>query len=193
MTAPISERWKRIEPLIREDLQKAGIDLVPRNLAEILAKIHTGETNDGKGVFLIGTPGTGKSRRMKWAADAFEIQFEDASELCDRLANARFDDEKAEVLNCNPPHWSEFPQHWNDMIIDDVGTEPDRQNVFGTVRNLMVDAIVKRHKLFPRAKTHFTSNLTKDEIRARYGERVWSRLNEMVTFVTLAGKDRRMN
>lgn len=192
MTDQSSERWKRIEPRIREELEKAGIDPVPRNLAAILAKVHTGESIDGKGLFLTGGTGTGKSRRMKWAAGAFDIPFMDANKLCNLLMEVESETEREEVLNCVPPRWNEVPRHYNDLIIDDLGTEPDGQTVYGTKKDVMVDAILRRYEVFPRWKTHFTSNLSKDEIRVRYGERVWSRLNEMCTFVTLAGVDRRM-
>ena len=186
------ERWRKIEPLIREDLIAQNIEIVPKNLPEILAKIHTGESTDGKGIFLIGPTGTGKTRRLEFAAENFEIQMIDASTLCDRMAEAKFDADRLEILNLIPPRWSERPRHCCDLIIDDLGTEQDEQVIYGTRRFLMVDAIIKRYKRFPGYKTHFTSNLTKDEIHERYGERVWSRLNEMVTFVTLAGEDRRM-
>ena len=143
-------------------------------------------------MFFIGSTGTGKTRRMQWAADAFEIRMETASRLVDMLMDAEDLTEREEVLNCVPPRWAEYPEHYNDLIIDDLGTEPDGQNLYGTKRTLMQDAICRRYELFPRWKTHFTSNLTKEEILARYGERVWSRLNEMCVFITLAGQDRRM-
>lgn len=190
------EKWKRIEPLIREDLQRDGIELIPRNLSAILAKLHTGEGVDGKGLFLCGNTGTGKTRRLKWAANAFGIEMIGAQEICNRLARAGDEIEENEVLKLNPAPWSEVPEHYNDLIIDDIGTEPAEFNVYGTKRNLMADIIYRRYKAFSdrgrRWKTHFTSNLTPEEIRVRYGERVWSRLNEMVVFITLAGKDRRM-
>ena len=179
--------------MIEADLQEAGIDLVPRNLATILAKLNTEEGEGGKGVFLCGSTGTGKTARMRWAAEAFGITMIPALELCDLLMQAETEEERREALLLIPPRWNEVPEHFNDLIIDDLGTEPEAQNVYGTKRSIMEDAICKRYDSFPKWKTHFTSNLTKEEIRARYGERIWSRLNEMVVFVTLAGKDRRMS
>ena len=192
MTDRTSDRWKRIEPQIREDLTVEGIDMIPRKLPEIFAKIHTGESIGGKGLFLLGGTGTGKSKRMKWAACAFDIQFVDSTILCNLLMEAESEAERSDVLCCTPPRWSEVPPHYNDLIIDDLGTEPDGQKVYGTNRDVMVDAILRRYEIFPRWKTHFTSNLSKDDIRNRYGERVWSRLNEMCVFVTITGKDRRI-
>lgn len=189
---PKEERWRRIEPLVRQDLEAQDIDLNPRNLPEILAKVYTNEVADGKGIFLLGPTGTGKSRRMEFAAEAFEIAMVDATTLCDRLATVKDDYERLEVLNLIPPRWSERPAHCCDLIIDDLGTEPQEYVVYGTHRNLIINAITKRYDRFPEYKTHFTSNLPKENIRLLYGERIWSRLNEMCVFVSLTGKDRRM-
>ena len=195
-TAQTSERWRKFVPMIDEDMRKAKIDAVPRNLAAIVAKVHTGESIKGKGLFLIGGAGTGKTVRMKFIATLLEIRMITAVDLMEELMQAETLTDKEDALNCTPPHWSEVPPHWNDLIIDDLGTEPDGQKVYGTKRYLMEDAICRRYECFTdcgrRWKTHFTSNLKPEEIRARYGERVWSRLNEMVVFVTLAGKDRRI-
>lgn len=182
--------------MVEEDLIRDGIELIPSYLPEILAKIHTGECRGGKGVFLLGNTGTGKSLRLQWAAKAFDIPIWTASDLVMEMQNIKHPNDMRELLLCNWPHYSEVPRHYNDMIIDDLGLEPDGQNIYGTQRYLMEDAIIKRYEVFAdpgkRWVTHFTCNLTKEAIRARYGERVWSRLNEMVTFVSLVGKDRRM-
>lgn len=193
---PTSERWRIIEPRIREDLELSGIELIPRNLPEIFAKIHTGESLGGRGIFLVGGTGTGKTARLRWAAESFGIRMETATAIVSSMMEAEHYQDQKEMLSCIPPRWSVVPLHFNDLIIDDLGTEPNRQKVYGTDRDLMVDAIMMRYDAFSdperQYKTHFTSNLSKDEIRKRYGERIWSRLNEMVTFVTLNGKDRRI-
>lgn len=192
-TAQTSERWQKIEPLIREDLIRDGIDLVPPNLAEIFGKVHTGESMSGKGVCFCGTTGTGKTLRMRWISNAFDIPMVGAVELCDCLMRAETLVEKNDLLRCSAPRWSVYPRHWNDLIIDDLGTEPDEQKTYGTKRYLMVDALERRYEVFPRWKTHITTNLRLPDLKDRYGDRVFSRLNEMCCFITLAGKDRRMN
>lgn len=191
-TVQTSERWKKIEPLVKEDLQKDGIDLVPRNLAEIFAKVHTGESINGKGVCFYGGTGTGKTRRLRWMANAFDIPFVNAVVLCEYLMQAETQEEKNEILRCYLPRWSEIPKHYNDLIIDDLGTEPEEQKTYGTKRYLMSDALERRYELFPKWKTHITTNLSLNELKNRYGERVFSRLNEMCCFIALTGKDRRM-
>ena len=144
-TAQTYERWKRIEPRIRTDLLEQGIELEPRNLPEIMAKIHTGEIRGGKGIFLLGSTGYGKTVRMKWAAAAFDIHMVTATALCDSLMISETPAEKDDILLCVPPRWDEVPRHYNDMIVDDLGTEPDGQNIYGTRRNLIAEASGARY------------------------------------------------
>ena len=183
-------KWKRIEPLIASDLKEDGIELIPNSLPEIFAKMHTGESNNGKGIIMIGNPGTGKTRRMKWASRAFDIPMLSAMEIAEAYADQNTD--KNDLLRLFCPRWSEIPNHYNDLIIDDLGCEPVETVIYGTRFNVLADVIQKRYDRFPRFKTHFTTNLTKKEILSRYGERVFSRLNEMCCFIALTGKDRRM-
>lgn len=71
------------------------------------------------------------------------------------------------------------------VIVDDVGTEPDEFLIFGT-----------RHRLFPEAVDYcekngilliFSTNLTPDEIKERYGMRVLDRLHALVKPVCFMG------
>ena len=195
MTGRTSDRWRKYEPIIRNELEMAEIEMIPRNLSEILAKINTGESDGGRGVFFIGPTGTGKSLRLEFASEMFGIEMVSAMDLVRQLQNAENEIEEKEIVRCQPCRY-QTPPHYHDLIIDDLGIEPLDVLVYGTRRELIIEAIYNRYKVFTDAgrqwKTHFTSNLTKEEIRARYGERIWSRLNEMVTFVSLVGKDRRI-
>ena len=89
--------------------------------------------------------------------------------------------------------YSSVPPHYYDLIIDDIGAEPTEQIVYGTRFNAIADIIERRYLIFPEWKTHVSTNLTEGQLEERYGERVFSRMNEMCHFVTLTGKDRRMN
>ena len=75
------------------------------------------------------------------------------------------------------------------VVFDDVGTEPEEFVVFGN-----------RHRLFAEAVDYcekngvlliFTTNLTLQEITARYGERVADRLRQLVQPVVFTGKSMR--
>lgn len=64
------------------------------------------------------------------------------------------------------------------LAIDDLGREPIEVSDYGNVWYPLVDLITTRYdrQLF----TLITTNLTPQEIRARYGDRIADRLNEMM-------------
>lgn len=76
------------------------------------------------------------------------------------------------------------------LVLDDLGTEPMLKNV--TVEYLMI-LIGEREK--NSKHTIFTTNLNQNQILAKYGERVFSRLtNKAISlFKILDGKDKRVN
>jgi DNA replication protein DnaC len=67
---------------------------------------------------------------------------------------------------------------------DDLGTEQSLRH-FGQECNIMAEIILSRYDLFIRKKmiTHFTTNLSADEIEKLYGPRVRSRLREMCNLI----------
>lgn len=78
------------------------------------------------------------------------------------------------------------------ICFDDLGAERIPINYMGSQMNVMQEIIIDRYqnKCYPYL-THFTTNLSGDQIEELYGERVRSRLREMVNFFELKGKDRR--
>ena len=88
------------------------------------------------------------------------------------------------------------PKKISHMLFDDLGAENDI-NYYGNKVNVMSDIIIDRYRHFVISdlKSHFTTNLQKEEIQEEYGERVMSRLKQMTNFVMLGGnkssKDRR--
>ena len=79
------------------------------------------------------------------------------------------------------------------ILIDDVGTEPEVINHFGTKVNWFKDFIEKYylHADGNFSKLLITTNLTGDDFEARYGLRVRSRMREMFNVINLAGNDLR--
>jgi hypothetical protein len=77
-----------------------------------------------------------------------------------------------------------FGQKQLGICFDDFGTEVDKK-FYGNESNVMAEIILCRHMDHERlmSKTHFTTNLSADAIQERYGERVKSRLREMVNLV----------
>ncbi len=73
---------------------------------------------------------------------------------------------------------------------DDLGVEEEK-NHFGSKIDAMADIIFGRYDLFLKYNllSHFTTNLTIDEIISRYGHRVTSRLMQMCNIVILGSGD----
>jgi DNA replication protein DnaC len=158
-------------------------------LPELLAKVATNCMRDGKGVFLLGVTGCGKTRRLRLMADTIWLRMRDAADMVRELTQ---DGSKAAWSTvCNLPEYGVCSPHRYDLIIDDLGVESGDNRVYGNRRDIMAEIIMARYKAFPRFKTHFASNLTEAAIREEYGERIYSRLCEMCVFLTVPGGDRR--
>lgn len=69
-------------------------------------------------------------------------------------------------------------------FFDDLGTE-NNLKYFGNECNVMAEIILSRYDLFisKKLKTHITTNLSASEIETHYGNRVRSRLREMVNLI----------
>ncbi len=81
----------------------------------------------------------------------------------------------------------------NSILIDELGIEPSTAKNYGNSINVLEMIITKRYYNFQMNGqiTHFTTNLTPDEIEQNYGERIRSRISEMCNPIILTGKDRR--
>lgn len=77
---------------------------------------------------------------------------------------------------------------------DDLGVEPTGRH-FGKDCNVMGEILLSRYDLFLKHKliTHATTNLNADELEARYGNRVRSRMRELFNLVAFdkGSKDKR--
>jgi hypothetical protein len=85
-------------------------------------------------------------------------------------------------------------EEWmNSTLFDELGIESTAAKNFGNTVNVMELIIAKRYNNWQTygQLTHFTTNLTPDEIEKNYGERVRSRLCEMCNDMVIVGSDRR--
>ena len=77
------------------------------------------------------------------------------------------------------------------VCFDDLGTEDVTTN-FGNKSMVMADLILGRYgNRLPFYYTHVTTNLTPDEVQAKYGDRVWDRMKEMFNVIKVTGTSRR--
>jgi Cdc6-like AAA superfamily ATPase len=74
------------------------------------------------------------------------------------------------------------------ICIDDVGTE-DVANNYGNKVDLFAHIVETRYD--KDNVTHLTTNLNTQQLRERYGERVYSRLRETTQFINFGTEDRR--
>ena len=75
------------------------------------------------------------------------------------------------------------------LFIDDLGTEPECQNIFGTKRNAVMEILSYRydHNLPTILSTNLTIKPT-NQIVERYGERIFDRLKEKAVLIPFVGE-----
>lgn len=156
-------------------------------LAKYFTKSKDCELNPDKGIMLAGPVGCGKTEIM----DFFKYNFYDSFIVvsCRDLtySYSKLGDEAIKRYNGLIPfvdvHLS-YGQNKVGVCFDDMGTEDDRKN-YGNESNVMADVMLNRYdnKRNLIRKTHITTNLTTDEMEARYGSRVRSRMREMFNLV----------
>ncbi len=149
-----------------------------------------------KGIMLIGPVGCGKTTLMK--ALSYNSFNPFVVRRCEDLTG-EYQKYGHDVIVANIQPVIDYPQRnfGHDLIgscFDDLGTEDISKN-FGNSANVMASIIHGRYddsKL--KGKTHFTANLTTEDIEAFYGSRVRSRLREMCNVIPFSpkSKDRRI-
>ena len=144
------------------------------------------EINVNKGLFLSGRTGVGKTIHMKLIRQFLGYKDRFKMKACQQVS--------LEYMDQGSPVLMSYGRNFVDYVdqntintsycFDDLGTE-DEVKHFGTQTNAMGQVILMRYNLFQTRQvlTHFTSNLTADQIEKHYGERVRSRLREMYNWI----------
>jgi len=131
---------------------------------------------EGKSLCLAGTPGVGKTMWFKAlrdsgvAANPIEIY---------SLTEHGGDYEKTVVDEIRAFHDCE-------LVVDDMGTESNWNG--NRADDLLIRVMAARER--SALRTHYTTNLTAAQIRARYDDRVRSRLR-LCKFIPMTGHDNR--
>ena len=80
-------------------------------------------------------------------------------------------------------------------LTDERSGQPTRElaKYYGNTVLVGAEIITERHRIFKNNgfQSHFSTNLSEDELEKIYGNRCMSRLYEMCNFVVITGKDRR--
>lgn len=132
-----------------------------------------------KALLLFGSVGSGKSDLMRLMLKHNAILKKDKLYFA-HAKNYVFDYEVvgADILQA----------YENDnIIIDEIGLDNETAIHYGNKTNVIQDLILLRYEIWKdkSKKTYFTTNLTPSELKEKYGERVFSRLIEMCTFIKI--------
>lgn len=182
--------------------RKFQIDSDNRELVQKLALYFTdnpefevGGYSLNKGILIMGNVGCGKTEIMKF--------FQKNKKGCFALKSANdiasdysiYKNEIDDVYSTpiqKPTHDPDvFFQHEIGYCFDDLGTEEEKSD-YGNKKNVMADVLMAIYVKGSIKRFHITTNLmSKEEIEAKYGTRVNSRLREMFNVFSLGGSDRR--
>ena len=135
----------------------------------------------GKGLMLMGHRGTGKTLLMRSLGACLE-----RNPLHFRTFNTRKIVSAYNVDGDEGLREYLAPRH---MMFDDLGDERTGQH-YGDKVEVMGLVIQERYELFVNdgVISHFTTNLLPDDIRTRYGDRVYSRLKHMVNSIRVGAE-----
>lgn len=138
------------------------------NVARFVATWMT-ERKFKNGLMFIGGVGCGKTTMMYAMQTVYRVLNGEILKIVDaRQLSTMAKDEKSEFKN-----YCTYPM----LGIDDLGTEPLSVKSYGNDISPLVDMLLTRYN--GRMFTIITTNLSKDELRKCYGDRVYDRIHEM--------------
>ncbi|OYX81897.1 MAG: ATPase [Flavobacteriales bacterium 32-34-25] len=135
-----------------------------------------------KGILLCGPVGCGKTTLMTLMRHLAQPNYKFIMKTC-RDISFEFIKEGYQIIhkysNGNNSH-----SEYRNYCFDDLGVETNLK-YYGNECNVMAEIILSRYDLFISKKviTHITSNLSAPEIETAYGNRVRSRLREMLNLI----------
>ncbi|NEW77909.1 MAG: ATPase [Gelidibacter sp.] len=144
-----------------------------------------------KGLLLSGPVGCGKTSLMKLLPH-----------LAPHKTNYEIIPTRNIVFNFNATGFEVLDRYneTRNYCFDDLGIEPTGCH-YTKECNVMGEILLSRHDLYinsknlvaerGRSKTHITTNLNAEELEQRYGNRVRSRLREMLNVIAFDSKDKR--
>ena len=158
-----------------------------KNAVNVSKNFVTGFKNHYQNLFLYGSVGTGKSFlsgciAKELLSQGCSVIYFSANGLFDTLARYAFDTKSKDTLyNLNKDLYN-----CDLVIIDDLGTEVTNNFVSSQLFALLNE----RH--LRQKSTIISTNLSLEELRDRYSERVFSRITSNYSICKLTGKDIRI-
>ena len=182
--------------MIREALETAwkrhGLDEEPQIVDKVAEAI-----SDGKGITLVGSIGSGKTRRLEAICKALGYQFLSAGEMIRMVRELQEKmGENTGLKMALLTHKKEFSDAKDHALaIDDMGKEPTELVAYGTRHDYMVEAIEERYECWKRYGwiTIISTQMSPEEIRKRYPAHIADRIGEMTVPVFLSRRSRRVS
>lgn len=135
-----------------------------------------------KGILLSGPIGCGKTSLMNLMKHLTSIEHKFSVKPC-RDISFEFIQDGYQIIH---KYSKGKLYHFESRVFcfDDLGTE-NNLKYFGNECNVMAEILLSRYDLFSANKlqTHITTNLSASEIEKHYGNRVRSRLRQMVNLI----------
>lgn len=143
--------------------------------------------NPRKGLWICGSIGTGKStmlliikefcKLVRPHQDGWPYSYKiiRATELCKEFAQRGYEGLDQYVES-------------NRLAIDEVGAENLSVNHYAMNENVIQYMLQHRYDRRHQAFTHVTTNMTEDNIRQRYGDRIYDRCRELFNIVPFTGR-----
>ena len=129
---------------------------------------------------LCGVPGNGKTTLL-YAFQSAVNWLNDIGHFEGKRAGIRIVDAKEVVMLAKDFEAFRNLRNMPMIAIEDMGREPIEVLDYGNVLNPVVDMLEYRYNL--QLFTFITTNLTKSQIREKYGNRIADRFNEMLEVI----------
>jgi DNA replication protein DnaC len=176
--------WLVIETVTEQELNEES--------KEQIKKLATSLTDKKKNfVILSGNCGTGKTTLMNAVVRLIEaLRWNGNYNQSTGLKIVPRGAKKVFATEVNKNSF-ELLQDWQGVLmIDDFGIEPISNNDFGTIKTPMIDLIMHRYE--ERLPIIFSTNLSADDIKKRYGDRITDRFRERASLIKFTNKSYRI-
>ena len=176
---------------IRDELKPAYNDIVHWAVMD-----YDGNLDPDKGLMLWGDIGTGKSTMLRIVREfcaivrppdkigRYYFRIDNVIDVC-----ADYADESINGGYRGIRHYIDNPR----QAFDELGSETVPTGRYGNFENVMQYIFLSRYDNRHYQFTHATTNLTVEQIKDVYDERIYDRFKEMFNFVALRGRTFRKN